>query len=106
MEGNHRYHYQNKRSAELWKSLPEEEHKRYVDMAKERPHQSYNPWKEVKRLLANLKHNVVSVLCIHSLSNTCKLYVQYCIQNAVLFCTIALYLGSVSLYGIVLHFSE
>ena len=51
----------NKRTAELWKSLPEEEHKRYNDMAKERPPQSYNPWKEAKRILENLKHNVISV---------------------------------------------
>ena len=48
-KGNYRYFYtRNKRSAELWKSLPKEEHKRYIDMAKECPPQSYNPWKEAK----------------------------------------------------------
>ena len=30
-------------------------------MAKEHPPQSYNPWKEAKRNLENLKHNVMSV---------------------------------------------
>ena len=44
--------------------------KRYIDIAKELPPRSYDPWKEAKEY--------------HSFSNTCKLYVLYCIQNAVL----------------------
>ena len=40
---------------------PKKERKRYIDMAKECPPQSYNPWKEAKRILENLKHNVMSI---------------------------------------------